>query len=380
MLPYQEAFNVLGLEPHVSAEEIDARWRRIMLQAHPDKTNDDGRNAQLYNEAREAAKKYAKDPANQPTRDRDLAEYKCRRQTERVRFIGRMQLVFTNEFRKCFSNSYDASQYEKESADWTPQQRREAEEAMRYGLDKSKIDAALLENEKLRAENARLKASMAHGHRKAIEEATEAKDRVEAMADELQNEKFRASCLEKELADEKRRAAEVEAALKEEARASLAKEQKTRADLEEKLQDALQRQQEQDEAHKTEIQILQQSHGATILDLQKEIEGCKLHAEQMYSKKRKTQKQQTNERADQSKKIKEFVQNHMKTADEDRHKFLGTQTIYEAFQAQSDETESENITIIQFSIKLSKCIKEIYPSASDARNNKGHGYIGIQLK
>ncbi|MCI5047513.1 MAG: DnaJ domain-containing protein [Aquisalinus sp.] len=51
-----EAWNVLGLEPGASSDEIDAAYRRLMGQIHPDKGGTDYLAAKI-NEARDLLKK-----------------------------------------------------------------------------------------------------------------------------------------------------------------------------------------------------------------------------------------------------------------------------------------------------------------------------------
>jgi hypothetical protein len=137
------AFDTLGLKPYASAEEIDRQWRRQMLHAHPDKSRDDGRRAQEYNEARAVAKRFAQDPVQQAHRDAMRDTDRCRAERDRTLFLLRVRTLVHDECMRSDPSVYDPAELARLTQNWTPQQRQEAEDALRFGLDRRPLDDVL---------------------------------------------------------------------------------------------------------------------------------------------------------------------------------------------------------------------------------------------
>jgi hypothetical protein len=137
------AFDALGLKPYAGPEEIDRQWRRQMLHAHPDKIRDDGRLAQECNEARTVAKRFAQDPVQQAHRDAMRDTDRCRAERDRTLFLLRVRTLVHDECMKSDPTVYDPAELARLTRDWTPQQRQEAEDALRFGLDRRPLDDVL---------------------------------------------------------------------------------------------------------------------------------------------------------------------------------------------------------------------------------------------
>jgi chromosome segregation ATPase len=133
----EKPFETLGLNLTASEDEINRQWRRLMLQVHPDKLNGDEAQTKLYNEAREKAIKIVRDPA----RKQKELDYKHQR------FIRMIEFLF-NEIDK-MDHNYTNAKFKGKTQKWTPEQLREAEDAVQYGLSDSR---KLLHKARARAE------------------------------------------------------------------------------------------------------------------------------------------------------------------------------------------------------------------------------------
>jgi hypothetical protein len=202
----ERVFEKMGLKCYASPEEIDKKFRRIMLKIHPDKSGRDScKEAQEYNELRNTAKTIARDPNHHEHRERMKKLDETVRILERMRFLIRMTDILGEEIYKleCEHNPtecpYNPAEFEKKSRTWTPQQREEAEDAIQYGLQRNHLDKALAELETLQTENTRLRASLSP----SIRQATQAIDAAEA---KLAQETKRADGLIAAAAEGKQRA------------------------------------------------------------------------------------------------------------------------------------------------------------------------------
>ena len=115
-----------------------------MLHVHPDKAKDDGERARACNEARDVAKKYARDPANDVRLTRMRAVVKSMlQQAERLR---RVEAILRHRIEMLSSPTADsvahaAATFNRLAKDWTQPQRQEAEDAVRFGLERHPVIA-----------------------------------------------------------------------------------------------------------------------------------------------------------------------------------------------------------------------------------------------
>ena len=166
-------FDQLGLKCYATPEAIDQKYRRLMLKVHPDKciTDESLKRAQELNALRERAKEIARDPAHHAQRQEERAK-DLGPSFERVQLLERMLPILQDHLDKAMHEndphnySYSPIRLELASCDWTPQQRKDAEDAVRHGLERHHLDDALAEADTLLTENARLRAnqSMPRAH------------------------------------------------------------------------------------------------------------------------------------------------------------------------------------------------------------------------
>jgi curved DNA-binding protein CbpA len=217
-------FDQLGLKCYATPEAIDQKYRRLMLKVHPDKCTTDEeslKRAQDLNALRELAKQIARDPAHHAPRQEERA--KDDPSTDKVRLLERMIPILQDHLDKArhesdpLSYAYLSIRLELASYEWTPKQRKDAEDAVRHGLERHHLDDALAEADALLLENARLRASQSQPRARANQDldASEARlayavkraDDLMARADEgmqataaLQEVKARSAAAEAELA------------------------------------------------------------------------------------------------------------------------------------------------------------------------------------
>jgi curved DNA-binding protein CbpA len=135
----ENPFETLGLDLTASEDEINRQWRRLMRQVHPDKPNSDEAQTKVYNEARDKAIAIA----------RVRVELQRARENEKKsQQLRKMIDVIFNECDK-LSNDYTDTKYKEKTQNWTPEQLREAEDAVQYGLSDSRT---LLEKARTRVE------------------------------------------------------------------------------------------------------------------------------------------------------------------------------------------------------------------------------------
>jgi hypothetical protein len=422
-----KAFDTLGIKHYASPEEIDRHWRRLMLQAHPDKAKDDGKKAKEYNESREIAKQYAQNPANQGRREtmRDAAETK--EQKEQVDFLYRVKILLHDKYMKTDQHMYDPTELSQTTKNWTPQQRQEAEDAIRFGLERHHLDDALERLEALRAENARLRVPMPESLKNAIEAADKAKaalmeetkrtydiaaslakeqqradeerERADAGAAALEKEKQRAGAVEAELMQCKQQISQLKkrlaaantnaskweqrsvTACKDEgaARAHLQQVNEQKILLEQKLTDAGQRVEASEAKAKeweAKCSVLQESLEHE-LQLQRETMQ-QSHAQETETEtesitKRKRIKLNENEKETFKSKIDHFVQHSIRSI---HGSFISTDSIVQAFTTNGNKMISAQL----FYKTLAASLKQMHPNAQHKKSEHAHGYTGISLE
>jgi len=133
----EEPFHTLGLDSTATEEEINRHWRRLVRQIHPDKPSGNEEQTKIFNEARERAIACARDPSfreishKRAERKKEKEEFKKRQ--EKSYLLFRMIDILMNEHNKLDAN-YDESIFKAKTRDWTPQQFKEAQDSVFYGL------------------------------------------------------------------------------------------------------------------------------------------------------------------------------------------------------------------------------------------------------
>ena len=216
-----DAFDALGLGHYATPDEIDRHWRQKMLHVHPDKAKDDGARARACNEARDVAKKYARDPANDVrlTHMRAVVE-SMSQQAERLR---RVEAILRHRSATLSSPTAGsvaraAATFNTLAKDWTQQQRQEADDAVRFGLERHPViderDALLEKNAMLSGKLTNVGRQVVRDFDKVVADLKKETQRSEHLEESLAEEKHRADTATAGLAEETQRAEAAEASVK----------------------------------------------------------------------------------------------------------------------------------------------------------------------
>ena len=434
----ERAFEKLGLKCYATPEEIDQKFRRIMLKVHPDKSGrDSGREAQEYNDLRALAQKIARDPAHHLYREKARQYDETTRYKEKIEIRLHMVAILQDQIHKLACEhepdryEYNPAEFQKKTRDWTPQQRQDAEDAIQYGFERHQLDKALAELESMQTENARLRASLSPSIGKAMIDTAEAKlaeetkradgliaaaaegmqrasaegeranaegERADAATKALEEERRRADAAEAELEQCKQRISEVEKCLAEAdkkaseweqrfvarceddgaAREKLQQANEQKILLEQKLTDAGQSV-EAAEAKAKEWQnkcsALQESLDQMLADnAQSETQA---ETGDSHSKKRRIIS--TDQYSKYSELIRNFVTSHTKATGNSKTSLLSTTALYETFQKHYKDQQPEIFNYRHFAAEFSKCIQDVHPNILPSRNKNGRGYVGLVL-
>lgn len=422
----QHAFDKLGLKFYATIQEIDRTFRRAMLKIHPDKSGYDScQDAQAYMEFRDLARRFASDPKYEKyrtdSRNHDQAAWFANRAMLFERMRDLMAEEISKLHRQCIPD-HGARPSEDDFAirtrHWTPHQRREAEDAIQFGLGdgRDQLDRALEELETLRAENARLRAPT------ALSDAVDAVKAAEAaLADEqrraydlavrLETETSRANDLDAALASAQQHADAVDAELVQCKRcleecsarekqweqkfiAKLMEADEFRTQLNEQRREAEAELPIHPEQMLKDADSRVEETGARAKEWEQkclmlqerlnEILTQTAQREVQHETERRSSKKRRNRNNDQhleySKLIREFVIAHTETNFNKPDTFLSTKTLYETFQKHYRDQQPQDFNLLHFAAEFSKHIQDIYPSASRSRNNSNKGYIGFRLK
>jgi hypothetical protein len=430
----ERVFDKLGLKCYATPEEIDQKYRRIMLKVHPDKSGrDSGKEAQEYNDLRDLAKKIARDPAHHLYREKAKRLDETTRCNEKIEIRWRMVAILQDQINKlAYENEpdkyqYNPAEFQKKTGDWTPQERQDAEDAIQYGFERHQLDKALAELEILQTDNARLLASLSQPIRQATKaiHAAEAKlaeeskradgliaaaaeekqradaegERADAATKALEEERRRADAAEAELAQCKQRISEVEKCLAEADKKASDWEQRFVARCEddgavhEKLQQAneqkiLWEQKLKDagqsvEAAEAKAKEWETKCSALQESLEHELQRQRETMQQSHAQeaetetesitKRKRIKLKDNEKETFKSKIDHFVQHSIRSL---HGSFTSTDSIVQAFTTNGDKMISAQL----FYKTLAASLKRVHPNAQHKKSEHAHGYTGISLE
>jgi copper(I)-binding protein len=92
-----------------------------MLQAHPDKTKDNGGKAREYNEAREIAKQFAENPKHQGRRVTMKNHDNAMEDLLRVNLSYRVKAFIHDMYMKNDPSRYYPAEFKRTAKEWTPQ-------------------------------------------------------------------------------------------------------------------------------------------------------------------------------------------------------------------------------------------------------------------
>lgn len=428
----ERVFAKLGLKCYATPEEIDQKFRRIMLKVHPDKSGrDSGREAQEYNDLRALAQKIARDPAHHLYREKARQYDETTRYKEKIEIRLHMVAILQDQMDKLSCEhepdryEYNPAEFQKKTRDWTPQQRQDAEDAIQYGFERHQLDKALAELESMQTENARLRASLSPSIGKAMIDTAEAKlaeetkradgliaaaaegmqrasaegERADTATKALEEETRRADAAEAELAQCKQRISEVEKCLAEADKKASEWEQrfiaacKDDGAMREKLQQANEQkillEQKLTDAGQiveaAEAKAKEWENKCSVLqeslehELQRQRETMQQsHAQETETEtesitKRKRIKLNDNEKETFKSKIDHFVQHSIRSL---HGSFTSTDSIVQAFTTNGNKMISAQL----FYKTLAASLKQVHPNAQRKKSEHAHGYTGISLE
>jgi curved DNA-binding protein CbpA len=418
---FRRPFDILGLDPTASEEEIDKRRRHLLLEVHPDKTRGDEATKQAseektreYNKAHEEAISLVRDPWFQQIKtlilQHNSAEEVARQivnesdeRLEKKNFFSRM-IDILSDHRQQLNDNYNGSEFKKQVARWTAEQYNEANNAVQHGLSDSRkmlsemqcqLEKAIQENARLREQVRRddtqqsLNMEQATSSLKDMETKCAAKEaEIQALKGQLQEmrDQFQGESEQKQMLFE-RKLKEMETHLTKRAEIAESKvgEWGVLEDKLHTLQSSLEDETRRAEMAEDSAKEWEQKYNANAkLNLTSNVEGEALsdteRAIKSKHRKYKHQCDSVNERVTYSMKVREFVQNHIRLADPGNLKFLGTKTIYHAFQAHNSADEFKEMNFIHFSMEVAKHLTEIFPAVRHKKTNQTKGYIGIHLQ
>jgi chromosome segregation ATPase len=435
----ERAFEKLGLKCYATPEEIDQKFRRIMLKVHPDKSGrDSGREAQEYNDLRALAQKIARDPAHHLYREKARQYDETIRYKEKIEIRLHMVAILQDQIHKLSCEhepdryEYNPAEFQKKTRDWTPQQRQDAEDAIQYGFERHQLDKALAELESMQTENARLRASLSPSIGKAMIDTAEAKlaeetkradgliaaaaegmqrasaegeranaegERADAATKALEEERRRADAAEAELAQCKQRISEVEKCLAEADKKASEWEQRFIAAckddgamceklqqaneqkilLEQKLTDAGQ------SVEAAEAKANEWENKCSVLQesLEHELQRQRETMQQSHAQETETETESITKRKriklndNEKETFKSKIDHFVQHSIRSLHgSFTSTDSIVQAFTTNGNKMISAQL----FYKTLAASLKRVHPNARHKKSEHAHGYTGISLE
>jgi hypothetical protein len=408
---FRRPFDILGLEPTASEEEIDKRRRHLLLEVHPDKTRGDEATKQAneektreYNKAHEEAISLVRDPWFQQIKTLIL-QYKSTeevaRQTvnesderlEKKNFFSRM-IDILSDHRQQLNDNYNESEFKKKVARWTAEQYNEANNAVQHGLSDSRkmlsemqchLEKAMQENARLRKQVRRDDTAASETHQSLnMEQATSSlkdmetkcaakeaeiqglKGQLEEMRDQFQVE----SEQKQMLFDRKLKEMETHLTKRAEIAESKVGEWGVLEDKLHTLQSSLEG--EKKRAEMAEDSAAEWEQKCTELQIRIENESTQQKDSEKGSKKRKHTKFLENESdclAFQAN-LNSFIQTRIHA---NKSGFLSTNAIKEEFI----ENTGKDVSSQLFFKHLKKSIEDIFPAAAQGSSNGERGYRGV---
>ena len=396
-------FHVLQLPKWASLSDIDKQWKAMVRVVHPDKIGaaDGTAKTQALNDAHERAREMY-----------DKTGLHC------LTIMSIVRQLHYHEFDKRKS-SYDSRKFDAESSQWSPEDRKEAENMIQYGLNgryNERILEAQLEKEKTNAYAAEQRAK---GAELKIQQIAEMLKNAEKNEEEQVK---KTAVLMKECAakDQKIQALEAQIKLIEKnAYASLAavtdeSERKTNEvnallateitranEAEEKVSEITERMNSVEKTAAENAENTKREASISMENAMKEATALRLECDTMAAKIQTLEAQQIEVQGNGSppqnedalvhktmkcatsvssqgigmeKNVHDFVKNCIVAADESTT--ISTKQLASAFKGLGHFVDK----LETFAIVLSKQVRKIHPTGKAFRNSSSRGYSGITLK
>jgi hypothetical protein len=197
---FRRPFDILGLDPTASEEEIDKQRRRLVLKVHPDKTRGDEATQKAneaktreYNNAHEEAISFVRDPCFQQIKtfilqqkraeeERERRTREIETRTKRQQFFYRMIDIISDRLRQ-LNDNYSDSEFKQKTGSWTAEQYQEAHDAVQFGLSDSRnmLSDTRSQLEKATQENARLREQVGQRDMAAAEIHTRTQQKLQKL-------------------------------------------------------------------------------------------------------------------------------------------------------------------------------------------------------
>ena len=181
-------FALLGLDKSATLEEIDKRYKLLILKCHPDKmkTGTGDTDAKVINDARDRAKQmYDTYECSRARNEKDEEDRKRKRKIMEI-----VKQIYDNEYDKLSTYYIGGEFFERRMKALQPSDRKEAEDIIQYGIGDSRIRLAkteeqvtLLHNEAKRTkeEHQQQAREMVYALANATKEITELKANYEKL-------------------------------------------------------------------------------------------------------------------------------------------------------------------------------------------------------